>query len=263
MFQDGGHVQGRLATNAAGGIEYHTYPGGQDTIIASSPPGLITLAGFQYIEVSVVFSTTATGSVAAQFNGESIFSVLNVVTSSSGNSQANAVQVIYDCGDVSNQLVDDLYVCDGTGTINNSFLGDVGVQCLFPSAGGQVDNFTPNPSTDHNWQCVSENPPDDDSTYVSSSVAGTIDLYKITQLPSGSEQVVAVQIVACGRKDDTNTRVLGIGFGDGSSHVFDTGWALGTSYQMYTQPYDQDPITNSAWTVSSVNSGQIGVKVLS
>lgn len=259
VFYDVGVQQGQLRVNNAGGVDYYD---GNNNLLASSALGLISLDTFQYLEVSVTFSTTAAGgSVSAQLNGQSIFSVSNVVTSLSGNSYANLVSVTYSGGSVTNILVDDLYVCNGAGTVNNDFLGDVGVTCLFPNGEGQLDGFTPNGAAE-NWECVSNNPPDDDNEYVSSAQVGTIDLYTIESLPELTSAVVAVQLVASARKDDSNTRVLAVGFGNGTTSVFDEGFSLTSDYLMYTQPYDTNPITEETWGVDDVDNGQIGIKVV-
>ena len=258
-FDDGNTTQGQLRLNLAGGVEYWTYNNqGFATLVVSSVAGLIRLNTYQFLEVSVVFSTSATGSVSAQLNGQSIFSITGIVTSASANNSATSVSVVNGGNVVAAVLIDDLYICNGSGTINNSFLGDVAVDCLFPNGQGQFTQWTPSQGT-QNWACVIENPPIG-TEYVSSSTVGNIDLYTIASLPGTPSAVVAVQIVACAEKTDSNTRVLGVGFGNGTSSVFSAGSSLTSSYVMYPQPYDQDPITNAAWTVANVNNGQIGIK---
>lgn len=262
LFYDNGTLQGSLRLNPAGGVEYHTYQGNNDTLVAQSPNGIISLNTFQYLEVSVTFSTTATGAVSAQLNGQSIFSVTGIVTSQTADNYANTVSVANGGGSVVNYLFDDLYMCNGAGTVNNSFLGDVAVECLFPNGAGQFTQFTPH-GQPQNWQCVSQNPPNGDSDYVSSSTVGNTDFYTIQSIPGTPSAVVAVQIVASARKDDSFTRVLGIGFGNGTTSVFNSGSSLGSNYIMYTQPYDTNPITGLSWDVTHVDNGQIGIQVIS
>jgi hypothetical protein len=260
-FDDGNTVQGQLRLNAAGGVEYWTYNSeGFATLVVSSVPGLIRLNTYQYLEVSVVFSTSATGSASAQLNGQSIFAITNIVTSASANNSATSVTVVNGGNVDAGLLVDDLYICNGSGTINNSFLGDVSVECLLPNGPGQVTGSPWTPfGAQFNYECVNEVPPLG-ATYVYSSTPGNIDLYTIASLPGTPSAVVAVQIVACAEKTDSSSRVLGVGFGNNTSFVFNAGSSLTNSYVMYPQPYDQDPITNAAWTVANVNNGQIGIK---
>jgi hypothetical protein len=260
-FYDAGTLQGTLKVNSSGGLEYHVYPNDDDTIIAASVNGLISPNTFQYVEINVTFETSATGTLSAQVNGQNVFTVTGVITSYSGNNWANLVAL--NNGPFNNNpfYYDDLYICDGTGTLNNSFLGDVSIQALLPNGAGQSTQWTPNGQS-QNWQCVSQNPPNT-SDYVSDSHPGDTDLYTIESISGTPTAVVAVQIVASAEKDDSNTRVLGLGFGNGSTSVFDTGFSLTSTYLMYTQPYDLNPITDEDWTVSEVDNGQIGLQVIS
>jgi len=265
-FYDMATLQGQLRLTVAGGLEYYD---GDNNLLASSANAIVDLNSFSYIEVNVLFSTTATGTVSAQVNGESAFSVTAKVTSLSGNNQANIVQIVNGGTYNPNYLYDDLYICDATGTINNNFLGDVAVMCLFPNGDGQYNEFSQVGGTSgDNWTSVDDNPatldpcPDGDTTYVYSSTTGNQDFYAIQ--PVGSPQaIVAVQIVASARKDDSFSRVLALGFGNGTTSVFDAGFSLGSNYVMYTQPYDEDPITSAAWDISHLDNGQIGIQILS
>ncbi len=265
-FYDLGVLQGYLRLTTAGGIEYCD---GANNVLAASPNGIITPGDFAYVEIKVVFATTATGSVAAQVNGMSAFSQTGVTTSLSGNNYANLINLTNGSIFNSPELIDDLYICDGSGTVNNDFLGDVGVVCLFPNGNGQHNQFSQVGGTaGQNWTCVDDNPatdnpcPDGDTTYVYSSTVGNQDFYAI-QAVGSPQAIVGVQIVASARKDDSYTRVLGLGFGNGTTSVFDSGFSLGSNYQMYTQPYDQNPITSGAWDITHLDNGQIGLQVIS
>lgn len=261
-FFDISHNQGELRLNTSGGLEYHTFPNGQDTLVAASPNGIIALNTYQYIEVNVLFAASTTGSVAGQVNGINVFSVTGIATSSSGNSYANTVQVLNGSGFSNNFQVDDLYMCDGSGTINNDFLGDVSIKLLLPNGNGAFSNFGQVGGTSgEHYTSVDEVPPDDDTSYVFSSNPGDVDAYTLSSVGSPSA-IVAIQLVASARKDDSFTRVLALGFGDGTTFDFDAGYSLTSNYVMYTQPYDEDPISSAPWTISNLNNGQIAIKVI-
>lgn len=263
MFSEPAGTQGSLQINNAGGIEYHVTLNNIDTIIAASPNGIIKTGTFQYIEANVLFSPTQ-GSVSAQVNGQSVFSVTGVNTAPTGNDYAASVLLIMGNIDYYGTFeFDDFYICNGSGEYNNSFLGDIAVEALFPDGPGQSTQFTLSPDNpySYNWECVAQYPPVS-ANYVYDSTQHQFDLYKIPELPSSTQQVVAVQIVASAEKDDSNTRVLGLGFGNGTTYVFDAGDALTSSYWMYTQPYDINPITNAPWAVSDFSTAQIGIMVV-
>lgn len=257
-FGDDGVLQGTLTLNAAGGISYFAYPNGVRTLVGSSTPGAIPPNTYSYVEINVVFQPTATGSVALQINGQPIFSISGIITSATSDSYANTVTFFNnDAGGTF--LIDDFYVCDGTGGVNNSFLGDVSVEALLPTDDGSVNQWTPS-GAEQNWQLV-HNYPINTSNYVYSSTPGDTDSYTFQNIASGVT-VVAVQVVAAAEKDDSNTRLLQVGFGNGTTFAYDETFSLTSSYIMYPQPFDVDPITETAWTVANVNSGELAIMVV-
>ena len=141
-----------------------------------------------------------------------------------------------------------------------AFSGTSGSNAFSRTERDKAIEFTPNgPSI--NWECVSETTPPGDAAYVSAGTVGYLDLYTIQPISGSPSAVVAVQVVASARKDDSVTRVLGLAFGNGTTWVVNSGSSLGSNYKMYTQPYDSNPITSSDWTVTAVDNGQIGVSV--
>jgi hypothetical protein len=263
VFFDQGMLQGALVMNESGGLEYQTFPNGEPLTIASSAGGVITLGAWQYLEISVVFSPTA-GSVVVQLNGINVvIDVTGVNTSTTGNSTAGSVQLTDQNSGNGPWYFDDFYICNEAGAYNNSFLGDVAIDCVVPDAAGQSTQWTPNGGTDPNWEIAAQIPPGGSSGYyLSSSVVGDFDLYEIASLPGSNDTIVGVQIVASAYKDDSGARVLGVGFGNGTTYIFNAGFPLGGSYIMYEQTYDINPITNQAWVETDINSGQIGIKVI-
>jgi len=266
QFFDASNLQGALRLNSANGLDYYTYPGGHETLIATSDVGIVNLGTYQYIEIKVLFSTASTGSITLQMNGGNIYTVTGIQTSSTSNNYANVITFEFEInGNFSSAVfsLDDLYVCDGTGTVNNDFLGDVGVELLLPNGDGTVNDFSQVGGTSgENYTSVNEVPPDDDSSYVYSSNPGDVDTYTLASVGSPSA-IVGVQIVASARKDDSYTRVLGLGFSDGTSYAFNDGDSLTSDYQMYTQPFDQNPITSADWTISDLDDGELAIKVIS
>lgn len=260
-FTEPDGLQGSLVLNTEGGVEYHVVIDGNDTIIASSEDNVIETGVFQYIEIAVVFSPTQ-GTVSAQLNGTtSLFNVSGQNTAPTGNNYAASV-LLTSANNDNDALYsfDDFYICNGVAP-NNTFFGNIEIQCLFPNGQGQFTQFAPMPMGDANWYCVSQSTPDGDSYYVYSVTPGSIDLYTIEALSGSPSAAYAAQIVASARKDDSYTRVLGIGFGNGSTYAFSLGASLTGGYLMATQPYDVNPVTEASWQVSDFTSGQIGIEV--
>lgn len=227
------------------------------TTIGTSAPGLIVQGFWYYIEFKVLLSTTV-GTYEVRINGVTVLSGTGANTQGYVTS-ATAEQIRVGAA-FNGALIDDLYMCDGTGSApTNDFLGDVRVQWLAPSGAGNHTAWTPN--TGANYAAVNEHPANDDTTYVASSTAGQIDTYAMDDLPAGT--VFAVQTVIRARKDDGGVRQIAPVFRIGSTDYIGATVSIGDSYQWYTQIYETSPATSAAWTVSEINAAEAGVKLIS
>lgn len=103
---------------------------------------------------------------------------------------------------------------------------------------------------------------DADTTYVYSATIGANDLYTLQPPSSNPVSVLAVQTRLLSRKSDTGTRQARVQVKSGGTVSNGSNFVMGTSYA-YTNKLDAvDPATGAAWTVSAVNSLQIGAYVV-
>jgi hypothetical protein len=231
------------------------------TTAAAVPTGAWT-----YVELKVFISGTV-GTVDVQMNGVSVLSLTGQNTKNTANSTADTVCLNADIpnggtGDGVNATVrfDDLYVCDGDGTVNNTFLGDVTVQCVFPTGAGATTGWA-HTGAATNWQAVSETPADDDTSYVSASSVGAVDTYAHGAVGAGT--VFGVQLCLEARKTDTGARVIQGVVRSGGADSPGTMLPLSTSYGILTDIRETDPSTGLAWTTSGINAAEIGEKLAS
>lgn len=176
------------------------------------------------------------------------------------NATANSVTFH---GAVSATQLDDFYVCDGTGSANLDFLGDCRVITVLPNAAGDKSEMTLTGTglTQH-YQAVNDNPPDGDTTYVSSSTLNQIDLFHFADV-SIAGTVRGVQISLLARKDDAGTRTMASVVKSAGTEYVGSSFSLGTGYQYFSDVRETDPATGAAWTVGNFNSAQAGVKLVS
>ena len=186
-----------------------------------------------------------------------------VNTQATGNASANQLVLFGGGLGVGESIVnyfDDLYLCDGLGSVNNTFLGDIRVQALLPTSDGAATDWTPSAGSDH-YALVNEVPSDGDASYVASATPGDIDEYGVTPIAVASGTVFGVQVGLYARKDDAGSRnIAPVVRESGTDHV-GSDIALGASYAYYFQVYDEDPATSAAWTIAGINGDQFGVKV--
>lgn len=156
---------------------------------------------------------------------------------------------------------DDIYICDTTGSKNNTFLGDTRVSALMPNAVGASSDFAPSDSTSDNYEMVNDDTNDGDVTYVESSGVGDLDLYNIESMSETPNTVDGISVSSSMKKSGAGDRTAKItcqsdGTNSESIEIFP-----GTSYQYLSAIFEDDPATGTAWTGSGVDAAQFGLKV--
>ena len=223
------------------------------SIIAQTSPGILSAGAWAGIEWEISISTS-TGISNIWVNGAQVMTASGLATQQSANAYANQVSF----GDMTNRLntsiyADDFRVWDTTGSYQNAPVGiDSRIITKLPSGAGSVTAWTPNGAS-QNWQCVDENPPDGDTTYVSASTAGNQDSYA---MPVASFTIAPVMVLARAlmRKDDSATRTAGVGVVRGFSGATGITATIGSSYAFVDGCISIDPSTGLVWTASGADA---------
>ena len=215
----------------------------------------IAMSTWYFCELKLIIG--AAGTCELHLNGvpgEIAPTVSNFGTANFGRFQVRQAQNQPGC------KYDDLYIQDLTGAApNNDFLGDVTVETLLPTADGTHQAWTPTPAGTH-FSTVNNNPPDDDTSYVSDLTAGDLESYTVNPLALVSGQVYGVVTNLYARKDDAAGRQLAplIRTG-GVDYVGNTTPGLGSTYLFFRQVFQSNP-AGGAWTIASVNGAEYGMK---
>jgi hypothetical protein len=158
--------------------------------------------------------------------------------------------------------MDDLVVWDGSTGSNNDFLGDVRVVLSSPQAGnGSNTGLTCSAGTDHG-ALVDDTTQDGDTTFNAGTSVGVKDTYNMTDLTgvTGTVKAVAVQLIA--RKDLTGLKQVCPVWRIGGVDYDGATVQPGTTYTALRQIYTVSPATSAAWTVSEINSAELGMKII-
>lgn len=164
--------------------------------------------------------------------------------------------------------VDDIYICDTTGGVNDDFLGDVYVETIFPNGVGNSSGWTSS-TGGANYTNVDEQNVNDDTDYNSATSVVT-DTYAFQNL-SVNTIVNAVQPFAIARFDDGGPHEIALVVRPGStdnigisqSMPFQNNGNDGSTYLGYYDPFDNNPDTASAWTASEVDASEFGMRYIS
>lgn len=259
MFTDGGSTQTDLRLQTPAGYLVVTRNG---TVLATSTQALPQNA-WVYIEFQVTIGTTTGAYTVKVWSGPSPGTWLtasSVNTQATGNATTNGI-TFPNMGYLS--YLDDLYVLNSSGSVNNTFLGESRIYTSMPSGDdASYKTWTPSAGTNH-YANVSETPQDTDTTYNATGVIGNIDLFTYPSVtPSGA--IFGVQSCLTFRKDDVGARTVSEQCKSGATVYTGSGvFSPSSSYLMFRQLRETDPNTSAAWVTANLNAAEFGIKLIS
>jgi len=233
---------------------------GDGTILGTSTQ-VVNWNSWCFAELKVIIHDTA-GSIELRINGEEWISVAGIDTTNNSEFTANKITLFFVSHSTSVRH-DDLYVCDGLGTENNDFLGDVRVATLRPNGAGNYTDFTP--SAGSNYENVDDVVDiDDDTTYNSHDVATEKDSYALADMPVNVGNVHGIQINTTMRKDDAAAkeakpflRTNSVDYPQGSAiNLWD-------SYVSTRNIVELNPNDSAVWEKTDVDALEIGLEIIS
>jgi hypothetical protein len=256
----GGTIHTRVQFNGAGQIQITR---GSTVLATSASSALDKIGEWFYLEVKAVLGDTTAGSISVRMNNAVVVSISGTDTKNGGTKTVYDRIVIGMLTGSSSRYIDDIYIANGAGSVNNDFMGEVRCYAIAPNANGNYSQFdgSDGNSTD-NYLLVDDALPlaaGAISDYVGTAVDNEYDTYGFAdQTWPGSIRGVMVR----GQAQKTDAGAKSIAFvGRTSSTDYDgTDQALGTSWGVYTRLMEVDPATTSAWTLSNFNAYEFGVK---
>jgi len=229
------------------------------TLLATTSGSGLTVGGWYYVEFKVVCGSS--GSYELRINGVNILSNSSVNTKAGTHDYHTAFRIGESAAISAVHMVDDFYCLDGSGSVNNSFLGNRKVVTIFPN--GDVDgykDFTCSAGTDH-YALVDENPINDDTDYVASSTADHTDLWDYGAV-ANLGAIAGIQINTHTRETDAQNFTLKTVIKSDTTVNPDAGQVVGsTTYKSLRRVSETDPHTAAAWNIAGINAAQFGARI--
>ena len=157
--------------------------------------------------------------------------------------------------------IDDIYICDSTGSDNNDYLGALVVEGIRPNANGHHEDWAP--STGTNWQNVDDN---DEANYNSASALnefGKIDTYEFEDLSAIDSNIKGVQVngffINTGTANPVmkfKSRVNSVDYETDTFEVANT-----EDYDHFSEIFEDNPNTSADWAKSELEAAEFGVEL--
>ena len=253
-----GVVHGRLQRSPDGSVRVL-----RNTVdLGSSATTPLTLNVWHYVEFSYTMGDGTAGSFAVHVDGVDVLSVSGVDTRNGGTTGLlDSVRIILtnNAGDF---FLDDVYLCNGAGTVNNTLLGPIAVEALYPSGNGNYSQLVGSDgnSTD-NYLLVDENPDPSGTDYVGSPTDGNKDTYLFADLSVPTAVIPGVEVRMWAAKSDVNPKSLRRVHRRGGVDSTGADIALADTYTSYPEVLELDPNGSVPWTVANLNASEWGVEV--
>jgi len=249
---DGATMGSTLRWQSSGEVSLHLGTSNTQLLLSSgAAPGL---GVWFYLEMLITCADS--GYAEVRINGNTVLSG-TVDTKAGAHNYHDSVRFC-GAGTAAMYLMDDLYILDGSGSVNNDFLGNRRVATIRPDAAGDSTQFMPDSGS--NYARVSEEVCDT-SSYVESDTSGEKDLYNYGSLPAGFTDIKGVQISTDCKETDAQTYSLKTVCKADSVESVDAGQTVG-SLDLVTRRrvLEKDP-SNNGWTGTAVNAAQFGIEV--
>ncbi len=251
------------------------------TLLGASPGGTITPNKYHFIEVDIEIANTA--DVEVRVDGETVLTLSNVDTQASSGADGVGRVVLGEENTISQFIsqesiklpggrtsladtfevhIDDFYICDTNGAVNNSFLGDIRVEPLWPTGAGDYAQWDVS-GGGSNFQAVDDVTPDATSTTVETDVIKELDLHEYDDSGGADGEVKALAANFWARQTTIGgfSSVVPAVKTGGAVYYGATAFPLCVEeWNCYQYLFEINPDTSSVWTIAELNALQAGYK---
>lgn len=264
-FRDGNNVncaltirQGSVSTN---NVRFRLMVGGVQLAISNDFP---SSNNFYYLELKVTLATGATGSYTLKVNELSEFTGSSVITATT-SAVANNITIGCPTRNAGCSI-DDIYICDGSGSIRNDFLGDCVVEAILPTSDFSVGLPSVLGSGTAHFDKMDDPANttfDDDATAVVSTADAQKDLYGYAAVSFLQSNFLGVMVETQARLGSSGSRTYKARFRHSDTTEISGSDVVQTSTQYQPpsfQVWAQRPTgTPADWTLAEINAGKFGI----
>lgn len=263
LIRDGTTVQCSVALSVTGELQFYrgsASAGG--TLLFTTSGAKIRCGIWQYIEVKVKINNS-TGTIDIRVNGVSVLSQTGVNTRNGAANQATNFALQSSPAAADHTTVDDLYVCDNTGSNNTTFLGPQKGTMIAPTGDNGTNQWTATGAGTSHADRVKENPHDTNTTYLSDTVSGHIEEFDYANTGSEITSIKGVQVNTVFETDSASAFSVKNRVNSGGTTSEDAG-AAGTNGTYKTTAFLQetDPNTSALWTKTNLDASLFGINLV-
>lgn len=240
-----------------------------DTASHSTWPPIVDSFQHPYLQFQAVIDPID-GLFEVLLNGSQVLDDSGINTAALGNTNATGIGIGFCSGSLFVPFrIDDIYICDGGGSINNDYLDDCIVEGVLPTGNGEKQEwFGTNaglPDSAHGALLddpASGSNHDSDSTYISTLATDRTDLEVYANLSwiTGNIKGIMVHTVARLEAPGSSDLELRSRSGDGVEALLEQHSVDAITYANKFRVVPNEPVGGLPWTVDGFNATQFGVR---
>lgn len=229
--------------------------GGKNGTVIDVSDSILTAATFNHIECKATFDTVA-GFVEIRVNGVTKLQIGSLDLGSLAAATCALCLFDFFLDDI---FLDDVFAWDDTGTYNNAFMGAQRILTIFPVADtGQADFTLVGSGT--GFGAIDDNPPDDDTSYITSATVNNKSDFEIDTLPPEVVAIAGVFVPARARVDAAGIGNLKMSMVSAGDVLAGSDVPLTPSYSYYRNVFESDPDTSAPWTKAKLEAALLRVE---
>lgn len=233
---------------------------GDGTILLTSANNVLVPGVFAFVEILMTLSDTV-GVITVKVDGVQVGTFSGDTKNGGTNTLLESFGFFASSGPSGTVFyVDDFYLLNAAGSVNNTFRGDSSVLTRYPDGNGNYSQGTNSGGTSvNNYTYVDENPPDI-SDYAAFPASGNKDSYTFQNIPAGT--VFGVQQAMYAAKSDAGARTMRNIQRIAGTDYTGADQALGVTptYAAKLDMLQVSPATGVLWTTSEVNGAEFGTE---
>ena len=160
-------------------------------------------------------------------------------------------------------MIDDIYILNDQGSINNDFLGDCMIQSIHPNGDGDQQDFTPSSAVNH-YSLVDETTSVDDATKLTGDTTDQKELFEFGSPSKIVDNIVGIQISTCHAMQSSGSRQMKHVMRDISDNENEGSLTIVSSLGTFStavEIVELEPQGGAAWTKSDIDDYQFGVRI--
>lgn len=230
------------------------------TLKATSASPVFTSQNTWYWVAMKFVVHNSTGSILVYVNGTEVFNASSLDLTGTANAYATKVHFRRSAADAAAEgSLDNLHIYDGSdGSPYDAILAEHRIYYGLPDGDGVATDWTASSGSD--YACVDENPPNEDTDYISSATVGHRNSFTVPDF-DGDLVIHALSLTMQARKDDATTRgIKGYSLISGTRY-YSSEFSMGATYVLHTAQWIKSPASSADWTPTEINAAEWGVEV--